>query len=1118
MRRRSAVLALLVFLLLGAPTLRGQGVLTGATWIWAAGNDADLAYFRKTFDLKDIPEFAELRLAVDNEFEAWVNGQFVTSGQEWTDLSRASIREHLRIGRNVLAVAARNRGGPRGLIGEIQLGTRPGVPLVSSDPTWMATIQPQPSGWIESDDSPSDWTAAVALAPFGEGPWGRQVRTAPFRRELVTRSGFRVEEAASAPGSIIGMAHGPSAEIFVAVEGGGIWRLPRGPDGRSFLRRAELFTDRVRNAMGLLWHQGELFVTGSGPDGLGLYALTSSDSIRTLGRFEGGGEHGPHGIVLGPDGLLYITLGNHCRALVEPSIKSSLAVTELSTGHPLPPLNDPRGHAVGIKPPGGTIWAVDSSGSSWRLIAGGFRNVYDLAFDDRQRLFAYDSDMEWDIGLPWYRACHFVQVHPGADYGWRTGSAKWPTWYPDARAPLLSAGRGSPTGMVFYDGPKVPKAFAGTILGGDWAQGRILAFRVSQGASGAVATMEVLVSGQPLNVTDLLLDAGGELLFSTGGRGTRGGLFRLVYEGDLSAKAPGTQVSAPQDGGWSLERRRTAPLDSAAELTTAAQKLREEFLRIKDRCGVADHPFLDPLLGPHVWSYALLESLDRTEDLDGRRRAVRMLSRLLSVEEGPLRATMDQARADPLWCVPAALLRRFPTGVTELDHELGLMLGALRPVGASQKLLESLQSEPLAERQIHWAYCLRFLGGQWLRSDLMAFLAWYEQAKSGRGGASYGGYLRAIADDVLRGVAEGVREACASEIQRALNAPAAEKLPIPGAPRSLGSTLAFLENSMGDDRRNAAEGARVYSKSCAPCHAFHEIGAAFAPDLRGVRGRMGVSDLLEAIVLPSKAISDQYRGESVFTKDSDVFSGLLLSESSTEIILLDRLGERHIINKANVDERRADENSPMPEGLLDAYSLEEIADLVFYILQDQPVTPTRESPWKPLFEDGLANFDGKAGAWSLRDGVLSGDARDLPKNSYLISRDTFEDFTVQFEVHVVAGNSGLQFWSRPGNGANSLIGLQADMGQSYWGSLYDEGGRGMLIQSSVVDWEPTLDRGGFNHMVVEARGNLVRIILNGVPTAVFREQQPVGGRFGFQLHQGPHTSILVRRALIRTLN
>ena len=57
---------------------------------------------------------------------------------------------------------------------------------------------------------------------------------------------------------------------------------------------------------------------------------------------------------------------------------------------------------------------------------GGFRNPYNHAYNYEGEAFTFDSDMEWDINLPWYREVRSVHGIPSADFGWRTGSGKVP--------------------------------------------------------------------------------------------------------------------------------------------------------------------------------------------------------------------------------------------------------------------------------------------------------------------------------------------------------------------------------------------------------------------------------------------------------------------------------------------------------------------------------------------------------------------------------------------------------------------------------------------------------------------------------------------------------------------
>ena len=240
------------------------------------------------------------------------------------------------------------------------------------------------------------------------------------------------------------------------------------------------------------------------------------------------GEHGQHALVLGPDGFIYIMIGNHSSPKKE--YEPNSPYHHFYEGDlVLPKYEDAGGHAVGVKaPPGGTVIRTDTEGSFVQLFAGGFRNAYDLAFNQNGELFTFDSDMEWDMGLPWYRPTRINHILPGAEFGWRSGWSLWPDYYPDSLPATIELGRGSPTGLEFYNHHKYPEKYHDCLFACDWSQGRILAIHLKRRGASFEATSEVFVEGRPLNATDIAVAPDGWLYFATGGRDTEGGLYRIV--------------------------------------------------------------------------------------------------------------------------------------------------------------------------------------------------------------------------------------------------------------------------------------------------------------------------------------------------------------------------------------------------------------------------------------------------------------------------------------------------------------------------------------------------------------------------------------------------------------
>ena len=122
----------------------------------------------------------------------------------------------------------------------------------------------------------------------------------------------------------------------------------------------------------------------------------------------------------------------------------------------LPRMVDGSGFMTDEKAPGGFICRVGPDGKQCDLVSMGYRNPFDIAFNRDGELFAYDSDMEWDVNTPWYRPTRVLHATSGSDFGYRNGAGKWPPYYIDSLPPVVNVGPGSPTGVVFGYGAKFP--------------------------------------------------------------------------------------------------------------------------------------------------------------------------------------------------------------------------------------------------------------------------------------------------------------------------------------------------------------------------------------------------------------------------------------------------------------------------------------------------------------------------------------------------------------------------------------------------------------------------------------------------------------------------------------
>ncbi|MEK6234410.1 MAG: PQQ-dependent sugar dehydrogenase, partial [Planctomycetales bacterium] len=422
------------------------------------------------------------------------------------------------------------------------------------------------------------------------------------------RKGFRVQRVVHPrfTGALSAMTFNERGDVIAARERGPLL-LIRDSDADGAPDQVSVFSDAVKNCQGILCLNGYVYAVGESSEGAGFHRLTDqdgdgqADKVETFFKFTRGmSEHGPHAAVLGPEGLIYIAVGNHSEADVQ--IESTSPYANYYEGDLVKPRHeDAGGHAHGIKAPGGTVIRTDAEGTFCELFAGGLRNHYDLCFNRHGELFTFDSDMEWDEGLPWYRPTRVNHVTAGGEFGWRSGWAKFPEYYLDNLPAVLNVGRGSPTGMVCYDHHKFPSKYRDCVFACDWSQGRILSVFTKRRNGTYQATQETFLEGRPLNVTDVAVGPDGWLYFSTGGRGTEGGVYRVIYEGQVEQPPRERGVMAairtPQvQAAWSRDRvarmKETMGSRWAREIVKAAEDRKNS---AEDRCRALD---LMQLVGP----------------------------------------------------------------------------------------------------------------------------------------------------------------------------------------------------------------------------------------------------------------------------------------------------------------------------------------------------------------------------------------------------------------------------------------------------------------------------------------------------------------------------------------
>jgi putative heme-binding domain-containing protein len=520
-----------------------------AQWIWSPDHakesvpTGEACHFRKIMPLRS-PEGGTIAIAADDQYELFINGRRIGAGEATKKLDEYDIAKFLSRGPNVIAVRVQNNAGnTAALVARVTIKDRGEWVTYSTDPTWRTSTRPLPL-WNTTLYNDRGWQAAQAFGLLGATvPWDRRenVPVAEVSRSerFTIDPQFEVQQVISGEqvGSLIAMSFNEFGHILASKEGSGLLLIYDG-NGDKIPERVRTYCDKVKNIQGILALNGEVFVTGDGPDGVALYRLADKDrdgmleSVRTLVRFKCEVlEHGPHGLVLGPDGLIYVMLGNH--TTLDGQYEGGSPHRDYYDSDLVPKYEDPGGHAVGIKAPGGVVIRTDTEGSGVQLVAGGLRNPYDLCFNRDGELFIHDADMESDEGTSWYRPTRVCHVVPGGEYGWRRGGEKWPEYYLDSLPAAVDTGRGSPAGIVAYNHFMFPVRYQGMLFTADWSQGKILAIKLKRSGATYTATSETFLEGNPLNVTDLEVGPDGWLYFCTGGRGTSGGIYRVTWKGQV---------------------------------------------------------------------------------------------------------------------------------------------------------------------------------------------------------------------------------------------------------------------------------------------------------------------------------------------------------------------------------------------------------------------------------------------------------------------------------------------------------------------------------------------------------------------------------------------------------
>jgi len=152
-----------------------------AHWVWDTAGGAEKTqanrsrYIRRRFELKTKPEKAQLKLTVDNQYTAYINGQKLGSDGRWDSVDNYDVAAQLQAGANVIAVEARNAGGVAAAIFRLHATAGKGRIVVGSDAEARISTTTT-KGWAQVGFDDSKWAAAKVLGNARMEPWKLQPR------------------------------------------------------------------------------------------------------------------------------------------------------------------------------------------------------------------------------------------------------------------------------------------------------------------------------------------------------------------------------------------------------------------------------------------------------------------------------------------------------------------------------------------------------------------------------------------------------------------------------------------------------------------------------------------------------------------------------------------------------------------------------------------------------------------------------------------------------------------------------------------------------------------------------------------------------------------------------
>ena len=188
--------------------------------------------------------------------------------------------------------------------------------------------------------------------------------------------------------------------------------------------------------------------------------------------------------------------------------------------------------------------------------------------------------------------------------------------------------------------------------------------------------------------------------------------------------------------------------------------------------------------------------------------------------------------------------------------------------------------------------------------------------------------------------------------------------------------------------------------------------------------------------------------------------------------------------------------------------------------------PAEERGFVSLFDGKtFKGWDGNLEHFRIEEGAIVGGSlkERVPRNEFLTSAKEYGDFELRLKFKLLGkgANAGVQIRSKRIPNHNEMIGYQPDLGEGWWGCLYDESRRKKVLAGPPKEErEKLVKANAWNEYTIRCEGRRIRLWINGKQTVDYTEPDesiPQTGLIGLQIHGGAPSEAWYKEIRIREL-